>query len=138
MAERGRPTDYKPEYAETVFGYCLLGCSNEDLARIYEVDISTLERWIAKHDAFRGAILEGRDEADARVAKSLYKKAMGYTDKDGKEIPPDSRAAEFWLKNRQRSKWRERQEVEITTDDATLEARLLAARKRVQDDKVKR
>jgi hypothetical protein len=117
---------------ETVFGYCLLGCDNEHLGRIYEVDGRTIDRWIAEHEDFRRAVLEGRDEADARVAKSLYRKAMGYTDKDGKEIPPDSRAAEFWLKNRQRSKWRERQEVEITTDDATLEARLLAARKRVQ------
>ena len=131
----GRPTAYRPEYAKQVHALCLLGATNADLARIFGVGITTVDRWIAAHDEFRGALKSGRDEADAQVAKSLYRRALGYSHKAVKIItvasgnnqgsvveevpyieryPPDTVAAIFWLKNRRPDLWRDKQSLELS------------------------
>lgn len=73
--------------------------------------------------------MKGRDQADAKVAKSLFQRATGYDQPAEKifmpagadepvrvpyveHIPPDPQAAFWWLKNRQRKNWRDRQEIE--------------------------
>ena len=68
-------------------------------------------------------------EIDYMVENSLLKKALGYkikevqkiTDPDGgltiketlKEIPPDTTAQIFWLKNRVKDKWRDVNKVKL-------------------------
>ena len=47
------------------------------------------------------------------MALAAFKKACG-CDKDGQHYPPDSRTLRLWLRNRQKDKWPERQEVEHT------------------------
>lgn len=122
----GRPTLYKPEYADQAFKYCLLGATDEELAAFFEVDERTINRWKNDYPEFCQALKEGKEKADANVADRLYNRAMGYTHKetvttsyqgqitDTKEIdkhyPPDTTAAIFWLKNRQPKKWRDRVE----------------------------
>lgn len=103
----GRPTKYDPAFADQARQYCLLGATNERLAGFFGVDISTLERWIAAHDEFRGAIKEGREGADIQVANSLY----------GKALSGDTTACIFWLKNRQKLSWRDKHDVEHTGAD---------------------
>jgi hypothetical protein len=67
-------------------------------------------------------------DADDRVERSLYNRAIGYSydavkifcDKNGKvtrvpcreHVPPDVTACIFWLKNRNPAKWRDVQNVE--------------------------
>ena len=46
MSTRGRPTLYKPENAELVRKFCMLGATNEDLARCFEVSRTTIDHWI--------------------------------------------------------------------------------------------
>lgn len=46
MAERGRPTDYKPEYAEQAAKLCALGATDMDLADFFESD-PTEDDWLA-------------------------------------------------------------------------------------------
>ena len=121
----GRPDKYRPEYAALAFNYCLLGAKNEDLARYFEVAISTISEWMKRHKEFSDTIKKGRDIADALVAKSLYKRATGYniqeekiSSSDGqpvvlrvkKHFPPDPVSCFFWLKNRQRLTWRDKPE----------------------------
>jgi hypothetical protein len=66
-----------------------------------------------------GSLKVGKEEADARIERSLYRRAVGYSfksekifcNKDGEvtrvpiveHMPPDVTAQIFWLKNRARS-----------------------------------
>lgn len=78
----GRPTKYRQEYNKLAYNYCLLGATNESLATFFEVTTSTVELWMVKYKRFSGAIKKGREEADALVAKSLFKRAIGYSYKE--------------------------------------------------------
>lgn len=106
MAARanGRPSKYLPAYAKQARALCLLGATNPELARSFEVGVSTLNRWIVEFPLFRDAIKQGREVADALVADALYRRALGT-----KKIPPDTAAAFIWLKNRRPDKWRDKQ-----------------------------
>lgn len=132
--KRGRPTAYREEYADQAFKLCLLGATNADLARFFAVAPSTIDRWIATEPDFSGALKAGKEEADARVAKSLYRRALGYSHRAVKIVadaktgaehtvpyteryPPDTTAAIFWLKNRRPDLWRDRQSHEHTGKD---------------------
>jgi hypothetical protein len=120
MTGPGRPTLYRPEYCDLARNYCLLGATNEDLGGFFDVTSRTIDNWIAGHPEFGTAVREARALADARVARCLYKRALGYDRKVertvwhlGKErpvsetvhYPPDVRACIFWLRNRQPQLW---------------------------------
>ena len=127
MAKKnGRPTKYKEEYAKQAYGLCLLGHIDEELAVFFEVDVATIHRWKLSHPDFCDAIKEGKEIADENVVKSLYHRATGYDHEDiyfsshkgivtetpyTKHYPPDPTSMIFWLKNRQKAKWRDRHEV---------------------------
>lgn len=134
-----RPTAYKSEYVEQVFRYALLGATKLRMAELIGVTEKTFDNWGKKHPEFFRAIKEGRDDADAKVSDSLYHRALGYEYDEqvpikikkvmyeqGKRVsevesvvmktvhrvvPPDNTSMIFWLKNRQKEKWRDRQEV---------------------------
>ena len=70
-----------------------------------------------------------RCEVAERVEAALLRRATGYEEENGKSVPPDVRAAVFWLKNRRPGRWRdgnkavERREapdVELTDEEKTL------------------
>lgn len=130
----GRPSRYKPEYAEQARNYCLLGATDADLARFFDVDERTIGNWKNDHPEFFQALKAGKDMADAQVAERLFRRAMGYEHeavkivadaKTGAEhvvpyierYPPDTTAAIFWLKNRQKDKWRDVSRQEQTGAD---------------------
>ena len=126
----GRPTKYKPEYAELAYKFCLLGATDKDLARFFEVEEKTVNNWKEEYPEFLQSLKAGKEQADAEIAQKLYHRAKGYKHIDTKfatfegqitdereymrHYPPDTIAAIFWLKNRQPQKWRDRQEVEHT------------------------
>jgi len=130
MAKRkqGRPTDYRKAYDKLAYKFCLLGATNEDLARSFEVNISSIKEWMKVHPSFSASIKEGRETADANVANSLYRRAIGYEHKSSKIVldrkgvwqvkeftehyPPDATSAIFWLKNRRPDEWREKLDIE--------------------------
>ena len=138
---RGRPPKYRPEFAERVTDLCLLGATNEELAKVFGVDDATISRWLDKTPEFRSAVKQGRELADMKVARALYLKATGQWTRpavkiatrieilpNGTEIksehivpyvehfPPDTAAAFIWLKNRQPHRWRDKKEVHETGD----------------------
>lgn len=133
MAKVGRPSKYENVCLKTVTKLCLLGLTDEELAEYFEVNIDTIYNWKNEHPEFVEAIKNGKEKADAKVAKRLYRRAMGYEHKDvelkvvsngngdGSRIeevevtkiyPPETAAAIFWLKNRQSKRWRDKQEIE--------------------------
>lgn len=127
-----RPTKYDEAYAEQARKLCLLGHTDEELAEFFEVAVSTIYEWKNAHPKFSEAIKNGKEVADADIANNLFNRAMGYTAKEKREektaegfkkveaekhIPGDVTAMIFWLKNRQRNKWRDKQDHEVTGKD---------------------
>ncbi|MEG1695578.1 MAG: hypothetical protein RR282_00615 [Acinetobacter sp.] len=131
-----RPTDYREEYAEQAYNYCLLGATNDELATFFDVHVSTIYQWKLDHESFSDALKRGKEMADARVARALFSRATGYSHEDVdikmyegniietptiKHYPPDATSMIFWLKNRQPDKWREKREVvEVDADDGEI------------------
>ena len=128
----GRPSKYKPEFAEQAYKLCLLGATDAKIADFFEVNEDTVNKWKKDYPEFSESLKRGKDDADAVIAQSLFHRAKGYShpeDKifndDGnamvvptiKHYPPDTTACIFWLKNRQRDKWRDRTETELTGKD---------------------
>ena len=74
----GRPTEYKEEYNELAFNYALLGATNPELASFFGVSTATIGNWFNDYPKFLDAVKKGKEEADANVVKSLYKRALGY------------------------------------------------------------
>ena len=131
----GRPTKFKEEYIELAYNYALLGAIDKDLARMFDVSETTINAWKKEHEEFSEALKKGKYEADAQVARSLFKRAMGYTYKElkeeesehgikntvtTKEVAPDTTAQIFWLKNRQPAMWRDKQEIDNTSSDGSM------------------
>ncbi len=128
----GRPTEYKPEYTEQVYKLCLLGATDEELASFFNVSEQTINNWKERIEEFCLALKRGKEIADSEVAQKLYHRATGYEHPDvdikmhegviiktelTKHYPPDTTAAIFWLKNRQKTKWRDKTDVEQTILD---------------------
>jgi len=140
-AKTGGATKYRPQYAGLAFNYCLLKATDEDLAKFFGTSRRVICNWKKRHAEFLDALTRGKEQADARVAKSLYDRAIGYEHQDVdvhvyrdkivkvkrvKHYPPDTAAAIFWLKNRQREFWRDKTETNVGLDEATAELILSA------------
>ena len=126
----GRPTEYKESYPDQVYKLCLLGATDKEIADFFGVSEQTLNTWKDKHKEFLESLMRGKMLADANVAKSLYHRALGYkhietitatfqgkitdTMDVTKHYPPDTPAATLWLKNRQPTKWRDTQNIEVS------------------------
>lgn len=74
----GRPTEYKSEYCVQVEKLCKLGATDKEIADFFEVDERTITNWKSEHDEFFLSIKKGKIIADAEVAHSLHKRAIGY------------------------------------------------------------
>ena len=146
MNKNGRPTKYKKEYEEQVYKLCLLGATNKEIANFFKVNIDTVYEWKNRHRKFSDALRAGKEVADIEVAHSLYERAKGATYvqekafkvkkviyENGKRVseteelqtiptilqdPPDTKALEFWLRNRHPEKWNKDKEI-AAKDDAT-------------------
>jgi hypothetical protein len=135
MAERGRPTDYKPEFAEQAAKLCALGATDYELADFFGVDTRTIYRWKNVHDDFCQSVTCGKERADERVERALFNRAVGYTFESEKvfqfqgeviradtveHVPPDPGAAKLWLTNRRPEQWREKQEIDHKSSDGSM------------------
>lgn len=118
----GRPSKFKAEFVGQAIKLAALGATDRDIADFFAVDERTLYRWKHENEEFCQALKVGKDEADARVEQSLYRRAVGYAQDDihfssyegvvtqtayVKLTPPDTTAAIFWLKNRRPGEWRD-------------------------------
>jgi len=123
---------YRPKFNDMAYKHCLLGATNDNLAAFFDVDTETIRRWQNKYLEFARAIHDGKREADAKVAASLYHRAVGYSHdatylgtykgkiiSEGytKHYPPDPTSAIFWLKNRDSANWRDKREIVVEDAD---------------------
>lgn len=94
------------------------GLSDEQIAHNLGISSSSMDTYKNKYPRFLGAIKKGKEVADYEVENALFKLCL-----EGNVT-----AQIFWLKNRQKEKWREKQEVQVNTnpiEDLTPLAELL-------------
>lgn len=117
----GRPTAI--DEGSIKFAVYLLrnGATQDEVARELGISRSTLAKWKLKYpkikDAMDNAVAAFDDNV---VVDALFKRATGYEHKETKmfchegmiiaedcvkHYPPDTKAIEFWLSNRQPDKW---------------------------------
>ena len=108
------------------------GLTDEQLVAKIGITATTLYDWKNKYPVISEALKRGKEVVDVEVENALLKRAMGYeytetrteTADDGtvktivmqKTMPPDTTAQIFWLKNRRPAVWRDKQQVEHSTD----------------------
>lgn len=131
----GRPTAYRKEYVDIVFRLALLNIDEKRMAGVFNVTEKTFNAWKKRYPEFLQSLRDGRDNADSKVAKSLFERAMGYTCKETKvfcyqgeivtvdvekHYPPDPSSMIFYLKNKQRALWKDRRNEEDDDDREKL------------------
>ena len=111
------------------------GLIDEQIAHNMGIRRKTLYEWKKKYSDIRDALKINKEIADIEIENALYKKAMGFvaTDiiyekqyneqkgeyelvpvrKTEKEIPPDTTAQIFWLKNRKPNVWSDRKDFNL-------------------------
>lgn len=124
----GRPTAFKPEFMQRAQEMTQRGATDRELADEFGVAWSTLQLWKSSIPGFSDALKLGKDIADARVEASLYNRAMGFSFDAVKihmhrgkliyapyveQVPPDTTACIFWLKNRRPDLWRDKTETDV-------------------------
>ena len=97
----------------------------------------TFYRWKEQFPDICDAVKKGKEVIDCEVEQTLLKKAMGHTiketrkeiDANGKkrvieivrEVPPDTAALIFWLRNRRPDKWRNNPVTPEADDDKLMQ-----------------
>jgi len=131
MAKKtGRPSKFSSTVTAQAEKLIALGATDEQLADFFAVSTSTLSKWKLDHPEFSETLKKAKCQKDAQVERSLHERATGYSHKavkifltkDGEVVeheyveryPPDPTSMIFWLKNRQKERWRDKQEHEVT------------------------
>ena len=119
------------------------GLTDKQISKNLGISEFSFYEYKNKYPMFSKALKKGKEVVDIEVENALYKKALGYSViikkafklreilyKDGKKtkeferieyadeevhIPADTTAQIFWLKNRKKEQWREKQEY--STDE---------------------
>jgi len=151
----------EPDNLTQIEGWAREGLTREQIAHNIGINVKTLWEWESKYDPISNALKRGMAPVDIEVENMLLKRAMGYTyteiteevytydeidPKTGKpkvkekhvkrvtkEIPPDTTAQIFWLKNRRPDLWRDRHENDVSIKNVNFDA-LNAAFEGIEDD----
>lgn len=127
--KRGRTSRYDPKVHPVIAqGLAKGGATDLEIADAIGIAMATFYSWASRYPDFAEALKLGKSPTDERVVRSLYRRAIGYTFdalkiqvlRDGsvvkvpyrEHVAPDTTACIFWLKNRDRDNWRDKQEVE--------------------------
>lgn len=124
-----------PEGLLKIEGWARDGLTDEQIAKNIGVSVSTLNNWKIKYVEILESLKKGKEVVDRQVENALLKRALGYTYEEityeggvetkrvVKEVVPDTTAQIFWLKNRKRETWTDRQNIEISQpiDDSLKE-----------------
>ena len=130
---QGQPTKYKPEYDNIVETMAKKGITIDEIAEAFNVNQDTLYNWKELFASFSEALRRGKDYFDTgMVENALLKRALGFKQKNQKvtsrgqvveheeTLPPDATSMIFWLKNRNRDRWRDRQEIDLDVKNITV------------------
>lgn len=126
---------FNPEWLQTIGQLAMLGMINDQIADFYGVTDTTFDNWIRDIPELKAVLVENREMADAKVASSLFRRAVGYEyveemeekGPDGrkrrvttKHVPGDVNAQSLWLRNRRPQQFRDKQ-PELQMDETPLQ-----------------
>ena len=109
---------------------------DEQICELLGITRQTLDNW-KEDEKFFAAIKRGKKISNDRVVKSLFERATGYDHPEDdirvidkeivttptiKHYPPETAAMIFWLKNRDREHWRDKQDLNVGLDETALAA----------------
>lgn len=113
----GRPRKITNHIARKIFVLYAYGLTDQQIADVFDVHLDTIKEF-KKEAEYSTTITKIKNEADLRVANSLYLKAIGHYPVDvafcykGEVVlgetfnhPPSEGAAMMWLTNRRRAEW---------------------------------
>ena len=119
-------------------GWARDGLTDEQIAKNIGINRTTLYDWKKKETNIADALKKGKEVIDFEVENALLKRALGYeyeeetyengilTKKVKKQVPPDTTAQIFWLKNRKKAQWRDKVEYEANNEELNKVKELLA------------
>ncbi|AFU12936.1 Phage terminase, small subunit [Bacillus thuringiensis MC28] len=114
-------------------GWARDGLTEEQIAHNIGIKRQTLYEWKKRFSVISYALKRGKEVVDREVENALLKRALGYTYEEvtvereqvtegefesvetkrvKRQVPPDTTALIFWLKNRKPEVWRDRKEIE--------------------------
>jgi len=131
---RGGPSKFEPEYIEIASRLCERGLTDAEIAEVLGVSESTISAWKLRHEEFALALTRSKEQSNAIVEASLFRRANGFEREaekataSGKKVtikeyfPPDVAAQRLWLQNRMPEVYREKVEQKhtLSADDAFL------------------
>lgn len=124
-------------------GWAREGLTDAQIAEKMGISVASLYNYQAKFVEILDALKRGKAPVDNEVENALLKRALGgfevkekrvekWKDADGierdhtvimtREVPPDTTAQIFWLKNRRPDLWRDRHENDVNIVTANYTA----------------
>ena len=157
--KRGRKTIYTPWFASTAEKIALRGCTDLEISEILGINSDTLYQWKNRHPEFAEAIKRGKNDPNQKVIAALYQKAIGgeeveethvegTVDEDGKNVgnrhvrkvrkktAPDITAIKFIACNRMPKEWKDRQDINLSGEVATINKTMLEQLDGLPDEKL--
>lgn len=138
----------KPRYDQWNQGEGLLkveawardGLTDLQICQNMGISQTTFYEWRNRFPKFKDTLKRGKEVVDIQVENALLKRALGYEyeeyktiiddagnkkkqriEKTTKTVAPDTTAQIFWLKNRKRNEWRDRQDIDQTSRVITVD-----------------
>lgn len=141
---KGRPSKFDNLDMGIIETCVKKGFTDKEIADMLKITVRTFHNWKKENEDFFHSLKEWKKEADEKVERSLYERAIGYSCPDVhifafkgravitdivKHYPPDATSMIFWLKNRKPQQWRDRVDaVSSLTDEQTDALRKLAVK----------
>ncbi len=122
-----------PEGLLKIEGWARDGLKDEQIAGNIGIRRQTLYEWTKRFPVIFDTLKRGKEIVDRQVENALLKRALGYeydevtrepdmngemveTKRVTKQVLPDTTAQIFWLKNRKPDEWRDKQNINVTTE----------------------
>ena len=122
------------------------GLTQQQIANNLGISIDTLIENKKKYSEFNNALKKGKEVIDFEVENALLKRALGYeyeeetyengilTKKVKKQVPPDTIAQIFWLKNRKPNNWKDRVETDEDKEAVANASQVIAKIRKVAQE----
>lgn len=112
-ASVGRPSKYKPEYCEDLIEYMSKGHSLTAWCAGKDVIKETAYSWMRENPEFLSAYKNAQQKAQQHWENMLHLTAAG-------KLKGNLGAQIFWMKNRFRDEWKDRQDLEFSAAPAEI------------------